>query len=451
MLNHPLLEKKSHYNSSQHYNGFYSFYDSYTGETIGGVHKLFFADEIRRNVPIQTVISNQLGIINSAELQILKRDKDKTDLPTTYQPALDFLNILKNPNTYPSPKHWNDILKGLYKTYLSNGIVALILVGAKTKEINNIEIASCVTYNNSNNIITYNIQTIGQGYSYTRIFEKDKELGAFTNGDDVAIIFGNFDDYLKCYQTVLQPLMNVILWNNYIITASRSFYENSCRPSSIITVKFLDEVGKVIISNNKNANEDMAKIIAEIQAQLKGSQNTGKVILPSQPNLDITVTPLSITQNANDTREQLALTSQMIYSAFAGYNKDIIEGKSEYASNKEMSLKEQYDSTVAMFTNIILDELNAFLPNWLQYVASGDIVKLDAVDRQGIYLSFDISGIQRYKDAKIAEAIELAKVQIIDREEGRTVLRKNKDDYADLRILSDAENGFIGEKKSNSL
>jgi hypothetical protein len=442
------IETKSHYNSSQNYNGFYSFYDHYTGETVGGVHKLSFAEQIRKNVPIQTIISNQLGIINDAELQILKRDKDKTDLPTTYKPALDFLNILQNPNFNPSPQNWNAIVRGLYKPYLSNGIVALVLKGAKSKTIDRIEIASCVTYNNSNNVITYNIQTTGKGYSYRRIFGEEELVSDrvfYTNGDDIAIIFGNFDDYLKCYVTVLQPLMDVILWNNNIITASNSFYENSCRPSSIITVKFLDGEGNIM--NNSADNESMMKIIADIKTQLKGSANTGKVIVPSQPNLDITVTPISITQNANDIKEQLALTAQMIYSAFAGYNKDIIEGKSEYAGNKEMSLKEQYDSTVATFTNIILDKLNAFLQQWFQYVGKeGDIL-----DRRGVYLNFDITGIQRYKDAKVAEAIELAKSQIIDREEARTKIRQYKDDYADLRILSDAENGFIGEKKSNTL
>jgi uncharacterized protein YqiB (DUF1249 family) len=91
--------------------------------------------------------------------------------------------------------------------------------------------------------------------------------------------------------------------------------------------------------------------------------------------------------------------------------------------------------------------LNAFLSQWLQYVGkAGDILQ-----RKDIYLSFDITGIQRYKDAKVAEAIELAKSQIIDREEARTKIRQYKDDYADLRILSDAENGFIGEKKNNTL
>ncbi|NBP03389.1 MAG: phage portal protein, partial [Proteobacteria bacterium] len=429
---------------SQNYNGFYSFYDSYTGEIIGGVHKLSFADEIRRSVPIQTVISNQLGVINSAELQILKTDKDKTDQPTTYQPALDFLDILKNPNAYPSPKHWNDIVRGLYKTYLSNGIVALVLKGAKSKTIDSIEIASSVTYNNSNNVITYNIQTTGKGYSYTQIFEKDNELGAFTNGDDVAIIFGNFDDYLKCYQTVLQPLMNVILWNNYIITASRSFYENSCRPSSIITVKFLDGEGKVM--NSTADQESMIKVIAEVKNQLKGSTNTGKVILPSHPNLDITVTPLSITQNANDIKEQLALTKEMIYSAFTGANTNVIEGVSEYSNNRLASLREFYDGTISTFTNIILDELNAFLAKWLQYVGTGN-----ALQRQGIYLNFDIGGIKFYKDLMKQEFLTAGKEQILKRQEVRSKLGELDETYADLEILPPEEDGFVGEKKSNTL
>lgn len=441
MFNPDALEKKSYTPSS---NGFYSFYDNYTGDIIGGVHKLSFDEEIRRNVAVQTVISNQLGIINNAELQILKKDKDNTDQPTTYQPALDFLNILNNPNTYPSPKHWNDIVRGVYKTYISNGIVALILVGAKTKTINNIEIASCVKYYNSNNVISYKIQTKGKGYNDTRIFELDEELSAFTNEDDVAIIFGNFDDYLQKYTTPLEPLMNVILWNNYIISSSRVFYENSCRPSSIITVKFLDSEGKVMSAESDR--ESMMKIITEIKTQIKGTENTGKVILPSQPNLDITVTPLSITQNATDIKEQLALTKQMIYSAFTGANTNVIEGVSEYSNNRLASLREFYDGTISAFTNIILDELNAFLPKWLEYIGSGN-----ALQREGVYLSFNIDGIKLYKDLLKQEFITVSKEQILTRQEVRSQLGVLDENYADLEILPPEQDGFIGEKTNNTL
>lgn len=445
MFNQYALEKKSYYNSSQSSNGFYTFYDNITGSLIGDIRKLSFADEIRKSVSVQTVVSNQLGLINSAELQMLKKDKDKTDQQTTYQPALDFLDRLNNPNSSPSPKHWNGILQGVYKSYLSRGIVALILKGAKTKKIKNIEIASNVSYSDLGGIATYNIQTKKGNFRQQLIFQEEEIDGNtfFTNGDDIAIIFGNFDDEALVYQSPLTPLQDVILWGNHIISSSRAFYENSCRPSSIITVKFLDSEGGTVV--NKGQNEDIGKIIAEIKTQIKGTNNTGKVIIPNAPNLDIKVTPLSITQNAVDIEKQLTLTEKMIYSLFAGVNTGIIKGESEYAGNKDIALAEYYDSTVAYFTNIILDELNAFLSKWLQYVGGGN-----ALQRQGIYLNFNIDGIKRYNNAKVAEAIELAKVQLIKKEEARTAIRKYKEDFADLEILSPEEDGFINEKQSNN-
>ena len=65
------LEKKSYQPTPS---GFYSFYDNYTGEIIGGVQKLSLEAEINKNFAIQTVISNQLGIINDCELYALQKE-----------------------------------------------------------------------------------------------------------------------------------------------------------------------------------------------------------------------------------------------------------------------------------------------------------------------------------------------------------------------------------------
>lgn len=439
MFNKLVLETKSH---TQHSGGFYTYYDHYTNDVIGGVCKLLFDEEIRRNVAVQTAISNQLGIINNADLQVLKTDKDNTDQSTDYQPAVDFLNILKNPNTYPSPKNWKDILKGIYETYISKGIVALVLVGGVRKEIRNIEIAPYVKYNNNNGIITYNIQTTRGGYNDTKIFAKNEELNAFVSGDDVAIIFGNFDNYTKLYKSPLESLESVILWNNYIINSSRVFYENSCRPSSIITVKFMDNEGKII--NDDTSRQDMIKIIADIKTQIKGTQNTGKVILPSQPNLDITVTPLSITQNANDIKEQLELTKKMIYSHFTGTNTNVIEGVSEYANNRNASLREFYDGTVSIFEGVIISELNTFLTNWLQYLNIGQ-----AIDRQGIYLNLDKSTIQLYKDLQKEEINTMYAQNQITVNEARQKKGELDDNLANLPYLANKDKLLIELSKSN--
>lgn len=444
MFNSYALEQKSYQPTS---NSYYAFYDNYTGEIIGGVKKLSLDNEINRNFAIQTVISNQLGIINNCELKALQKDANKTDSTTSYKPALDFLDILNNPNSYPSPKHWNDIVKGIYQSYISSGIVAIILYGGVSKSIKSIEITPCVQYRNLNRNITYNISisnNIG-GYQYVREFTRNAEIDAFTNGDDIAIIFGNFDEKTKTYKSPLEYMQDIILWQNYIISSSRSFYENACRPSSIITVKFLNEDGK---PNNQDADKsNMIKVIADIKTQLKGTHNTGKVILPSQPNLDVTVTPLSITQNANDIEKQLALTKQMIYSTFTGGNTNVIEGTSEYSNNRLASLREFYDGTIAEFKSVILGDLNVFLQKWLKYIGSGN----EVLTRKAIYLDFDINNIKFYKDLAKQEILTLAEKQIIKRQEARTGIAELDDSYADFEVLGTEDDGFIGEKKPNTL
>jgi hypothetical protein len=442
MLSHALLEKKSYQPTS---NGFYSFYDNYTGEIIGGVNKLLLEAEINKNFAIQTVVSNQLGIINDCELYALQKDKNNTDAPTNYKPALDFLDILNRPNSYPAPKHWNDIVEGVYKSYISNGIVAIILVGGLTKSIENIEVAPCVQYRNINKNISYNISSTRNGYGDTREFTRNEELGFFVNGNDIAIIFGNFDYNTKTYQSPLEHIQDIILWQNYIIHSSRVFYENSCRPSSIIAVKFLNEEGK--INNNPNDEEKMQKIMKTIAAQLKGTNNNGKVFLANHPNIEIDVKQISVVQNANDIEKQLALTKQMIYSTFAGANTNVIEGVSEYSNNRLASLREFYDGTISGFTDMILDDLNAFLQNWLEYVGAGS----DVLIRKSIYLDFDIKGIKFYKDLAKQEIFTIAEKQIIKRQEARTKLAELDDSYADFEILGTEDDGFVGEKKPNTL
>jgi hypothetical protein len=445
MFNEYALETKSYHPSS---NEFYSFYDNYTGEVIGGVQRLSLSAEIQKNFAIQTVISNQLGIINNCELQALKRDENKTESATNYKPALDFLDILNNPNSNPAPRHWNDIIEGIYHAYISNGIVAIILCNGVSKSIQNIEVATSVQYINRNNMISYNISTIGTHYQATREFVKNEELGVFVNGNDIAIIFGNFDYYTKTYQSPLTHIQDVILWQNYIIRSSRVFYENSCRPSSIITVKFLDEKGKISTSDNKDEPEKMQKIMSNIAAQLKGTNNNGKVFIASHPNIEIDVKPISVVQNANDIKEQLALTKQIIYSTFTGANTNVIEGVSEYSNNRIASLREFYDGTISTFNRVILNELNAFLVKWLK-PNSG--TSKDAIERKGIYLSFDISKIKFYNDLEKQEILMALEKQMIKRQEGRTKFAKLDDTYADLEILGAEDDGFVGEKKPNTL
>jgi hypothetical protein len=153
-------------------------------------------------------------------------------------------------------------------------------------------------------------------------------------------------------------------------------------------------------------------------------------------------------QNANDIKEQLALTKQMIYSTFTGANTNVIEGVSEYSNNRLASLREFYDGTISTFNRVILNELNAFLVKWLK-PNSG--TSKDAIERKGIYLSFDISRVKFYNDLEKQETLVAVEKQIIKRQEARTKLAELDDSYANLEILSTEDDGFVGEKKPNTL
>jgi len=96
---------------------------------------------------------------------------------------------------------------------------------------------------------------------------------------------------------------------------------------------------------------------------------------------------------------------------------------------------------------MILDDLNAFLQKWLKYVGAGS----DILIRKGVYLSFDIKMIQFYKDLAKQEIFTIAEKQIIKKQEARTKLGEIDDSYANLEILTTEDDGFIGEKKPNTL
>jgi len=423
-----------------------AYLDSH-GDIMGQVRRLSFAQEIRRNTAVKIVMSNQIEIIKNTELEVLQTDKDHTDKQTEYKDAIDFLNILKSPNSYPSPKHWNDIIVGIYEEYMANGIVALILRGAaKTdkKKIESIDFAYNVAiagqslcYNNAAHKISYRID----GKTFTR--GKDlKTQNFFICGDDIAIIFGKFDHCTGLYQSPLMPLEDTIIWHNHISTASRAFYENACQPSAIATIHYLDPNGDRDTTDDTTVRDMMSKVIENIRSQMQGAGNAHKLLIPSVPNMDIKVTPLSIVQNANDIQKQLEITKDTIYSFFAGANVDVIEGASKYSNNRLASLKEFYDGTLAAFNSIIIDELNSFLTNWLLYCAPDD--ENTALERQGIYLNLNIDRVKLYKDAIKQEALSIAKEQIITKEEARKILRAVDEHYGDLEILSPELDGFTG-------
>ena len=431
--------------NSYNYNGFYGIFDNSTGNIIGEVQKYNLVNEIINNAPVQTVLKQQRDILNQCELQALETNIKGQDMQTTYQPALDILKILNNPATYPAPKHWNDIVKGIYEIYHTTGIVALILKEGKTGEIKNIEIANSVQYENRFQDIIYRISNINGKNSFqgSQPFTYDETLGMYCNKDDIAIIFGNYDINTCSYKSPLSHIATDILWHNIVKRGVLQFHQNSCRPSSIITFNYKN----LEIEGREKDKNYIKMLLEEARTQLKGNSNVGNAIVLSDPDIAVDVKPLSIIQDENNIKTQLQLTKDVIYSAFSGANTNVIEGISEYSNNRMISEQAFYDKTIAGFNDIILDDLNDFLRKWLVFVSKG---KTDgAAQRSSIYLTLDTNGIPFYKKIKEDKILELGTKQIITRQEARTLLGAHDEVYAGLEPLSPAEDGFIGVKQNN--
>ena len=426
------------------YNGFYGIFDNSTGNIIGGIQKYNLANEIINNAPVQTVLKQQRDILNQCELQVLETNTKGQDIQTTYQPALDILKKLNNPETYPAPKHWNDIVKAVYEIYHTTGIVALIFKEGKTRKIKNIEIANSVQYENRFQDIIYRISNINGKNSFqgSQPFTYDETLGMYCNKNDIAIIFGNYDVNIRSYQSPLSHIATDILWHNIIKRGVLQFHQNSCQPSSIITFNYKNP--EIADTTNKN---HIKMLLDEVKTQLKGNNNVGKAVVLSDPDIAVDVKPLSIIQDENNIKTQLQLTKDVIYSAFSGANTNVIEGISEYSNNRMISEQAFYDKTIAGFNDIILDDLNDFLRKWLVFVSKG---KTDgAAQRSSIYLTLDTNGIPFYKKIKEDKIFKLGTDQFITRQEARTLLAKYDEEYAGLEPLSPAEDGFIGVKQNN--
>jgi hypothetical protein len=444
-----LITKSYNSYNPYNYNSFYGLFDNSTGNIIGEMQKYDLANEIINNAPVQTVLKQQRDILNQCELQALETNIKGQDMQTTYQPALDILKILNNPATYPAPKHWNDIVKGIYEIYHTTGIVALILKEGKTRIIKNIEIANSVQYTNIGRDITYIISNTNGKNSIQGLqeFKYDNTLKVYCNKNDIAIIFGNYDVNTCSYKSPLSHIATDILWHNIIKRGVLQFHQNSCQPSSIITFNYKNPEIKNPEIGYEGNKKDIKILLDEVKTQLKGNSNVGKTIVLSDPDIAVDVKPLSIIQDANNIEKQLAMTTKAIYSAFSGANINVIEGISEYSNNRMIGEQTFYDKTIAGFNDIILDDLNSFLKKWLAFAGEGKLS--EAKQRDGIYLKLDTNEIPFYKKIKEDIIFKLGTDQFITRQEARTLLKTSNEMYAGLEELPPAYDGFIGVKQNN--
>jgi hypothetical protein len=386
------LQSKSYSNSYNYSTSF--LYDDTNGKVIGEPHKLPFSGELKQNLSISTLINKQLYIAAEGEL-VLYEDIQGKDKESTNKTALSLYDILLNPNCRPAPQDWDDVLEYALKQYNYYGIAALVLVFDGEFHPNNLKyLKPAYTVNYVSNLGAnndyYNILFKYQDYNQTYQFKYNEGFYTTEYGGNtmVAIILGNYDYDICEYASPWVHLQESILIQNYIINANRKFYENSCRPSSIITLSYKDDMDSISTQDDRN---HLQKVIENFKTEIKGSVNTGKSIILNQPNMEVQVTPLNITTDAGDIEKQLEMTKNNIYSYVAGGSTTVVEGVTEYSNNALEKLREFYDGTLSYIDRTIINPLNTFLQLYLETFDPR------ATNRKDIYFTIERSQIEFYK------------------------------------------------------
>lgn len=444
-------EKKSYSNSYRNLN---FMYDGATGTIIGEPTKYSFAQELQRNISIQTILNKQLAILDACELKLFTRTKLK-DSESTNKTALTLYNALQRPKCRPAPQNWYDIVEYLLTQYTYYGLTGLVLVfdgEISPQNIRHITPVSSLQYQSSLGIDCYNATLKYGGYNTTVQFVFNNETNFYISKNPqqamILIPFGkyNYDACNNEYSAFVSPYQTIresILIQNYVLTSSKSFYENSCRPSAIITVETIEEGEGISRMDDKAYIEHYDKMIKSLKTEIQGTINTGKAVIINQPNLKITVTPISIPTNAADVEKMLQITKANIYSFVAGGSVASIEGLNEYSNNALDKLREFYDGTLSYANQVIMNTLNSFLQDYL--------IEFDpsASDRKEIYFIIDRTGAEFYK----RYTMESLSKEYLGNEIGRLDLWKVKSELSEIwaGIEMPSDNLLLAEvqKKSN--
>jgi hypothetical protein len=442
-------EKKSYSHRNLNF-----MYDGATGSIIGEPTKYSFAQELQRNISIQTILNKQLAILDACELKLFTRTSAK-DSESTNKTALTLYNALQRPKCRPAPQNWNDIVEYLLTQYTYYGLTGLVLVfdgEILPQNIRHIMPVSTIEYQNNIGTDCYSATLKYGGYNTTMQFVFNDESNFYisknTQQQMILIPFGKYNyntcngntsSFVSPYQTIRES----VLIQNYVLTSSKSFYENSCRPSAIISLKTIEENESVARMNDDAYLEHYDKIIKSLKTEIQGTINTGKTVVLNQPNMEIIVTPISIPTNAADVERMLQITKANIYSFVAGGSVASIEGLNEYSNNALEKLKEFYDGTLSYANQVIMNTLNSFLQDYL--------IEFDpsASDRKDIYLLIDRTGAEFYK----RYTMESVSREYLGNEIGRADLWKIKSELSEIwaGVEPPSENLLLAEiqRKSN--
>lgn len=440
-------ESKS-YNSAG-YNNLSFLYDNASNQIIGEPLKKSFTEEIECNTSIATIIQKQLSILTEGELALYERTKTK-DIESKNKTALTLFDILQQPNCRPSPKNFDAILKYCIESYHYNGVYALVMCfdgEYSPQNLKYLTVGDNVQYVSSGGVDYYNISLNNKAYnmSYNFVYNQDYNTYITQNGSDVmvALVNGNYN-YNRCsYITPWYKYKNTILLENYVNEYAKSFHENSCRPSSIITLTYKDiqDHGRM---PNRYDREELDKLIQNFRSELKGASNGGKFIIPNDPNLVVEVTPLNIPSNADDMQKQLDITTNTIYSAINGGSKSVILGENEYSNNALEKQKEFYDGTLSFINDTLMQPLNTFLKEYLQEFDR-------SASSNDIYFAIDRSSIEFYKKY-IEEKTSLKyRNNEMTLNEVRKIHSELREEWGDLIPLEGGNRLYSEIEKSNTI
>lgn len=408
-------------------------------------------DEIRKNASVNTIISKQSSIVNEAEL-IAKEKSDKMDIVSANKDVLTFLSWLNKPNSSPSPTKISDIFKHLISENYKAGVSGMVFVFSKTLSMStfkHIKLARELDVAIISNKVVYNV-SIGPLTNSVR-FEWDSERLNYVheNQDEVMILFvcGNFDVNKGEYRSDFEGIYPYILLQNYLISFATNFHKNACFPSMIVQMTYKNlETGAILSEKQQKDFEDAVDQVKRQLVQSKGVDNSGNMIVPKHPSLEIQVIPLSIPTNASDNVAYHGLATDKIFSLVDGGSSAAFEGKSEYANNASAKLQDLYDGTFRMANLVIVESLTQFMQNLLTVMRSkGNIEKT--------YLYLNISGIKIYQKQILTEVTMLSQNNIITINQAQKVIANVKEDYADLTGNNpkyDVMNAELGGKQSQA-
>ena len=405
-------------------------WDGATNTVIGQPRESSFAEELKKNVTVQTILNKSFNMVSEAELKLFvdKIGKDPTSKSKTAQLLLE---LLQNPNCEPAPTSWTELLKFMFQQYTYYGVVGLVIKcngDFESLDFQSLIPADTVYYSNigSRNVYTVSFSNNTQsGYSTSREFEyRDGFYIAREGENDLVLIkMGNFNYNTKQFESPLKNLEMAIKTQNMLMESRYAFLKNGSRPSGVVTVGTDKEslnidkrTGQVYL--DKSQEEIIQKAVADLQTQIKGTNNTGKVITAGA--MKISFTPISTPMNAKEDIELFNAIQTMLYT-YEG-SESGFKNETEYSNNAIEKQKELYAMVFAKVNNSIITPLNQFLQKFLAEFEGGNI------DRKDTYFKLEENDTQFYK--RYIE--ERASLKYQNNEIGRQDLYNINSEYSEV-------------------